>query len=63
MAIVNRPISELNKQEFLEAYNEMLVAYEDKVDKRPLPTAYEVLHIALSTGEISKEKYIELMTT
>jgi hypothetical protein len=63
MTFINRPISELNKQEFVEAYNEMLVAYEDKLDKRPLPMAYEVLQVALSKEEISKEKYIELMTT
>ena len=62
MSIAKRPIQSLNKKEFEEAYEEMLVKYVGKLDKRPLPTIQEVAKDALSRGYITIEKYMEFTT-
>ena len=55
-----KPISQLTKQDFDEAYKELLVDYEGKWDKYPLPTKEEIINEALRTGQITMVKAIEL---
>jgi len=61
MSKINKPISQLNKVEFDEGYEEMLVKYKDNFDKYPLPTRETVLKVALERGELSLLKYKELL--
>jgi len=60
MTIVKRPISELNKKEFDQAYEEMVEDSKGKWDRYPLPTKPEILNALLTTGEIVLTKFVEL---
>lgn len=60
MSNIKRPIRELNKQEFDDAYNEMVKASDGKWERYPFPTKDEILNELLQRGEITVEKLIEL---
>ena len=60
MSNIKRPIRELNKQEFDDAYNEMMKVSDGKWERYPLPTKDDILNELLQRGEITVEKLIEL---
>jgi len=60
MSLINKPIKELNKQEFDEAYDYMIEFYQNKLETRPLPTKEEILNSLLQLGEINLSKMLEL---
>ena len=60
MSLINRPIKELTKQEFDQAYDDMVANSEGKWEKYPLPTKEEILNSLLQIGEINLNKMLEL---
>lgn len=60
MELLKTPLQKLNKQNFDKVYEEALKKYEDNFDLYPLPMKEEILNIALQSGEITSNKYMEL---
>lgn len=60
MSNINRPVSELNKEEFDRGYEELLIKYDKDMSKHPFPTRQEILIGLKMRKEITLAKYIEL---
>lgn len=60
MSLINKPIKELTKQEFDQAYDDMVADSEGKWERFPLPTKEEILNSFLQLGEINLSKMLEL---